>query len=116
MKLKNIMAALIVTATLLLTQSTFASAKAEVTGVVNINTATHEQLMLLPGIGDVKADAILAQRQVKPFASADDLLAVKGIGEKMLEKMNAFVVTQGATTIRSESVAVANQPVKTVAK
>ncbi len=53
-------------------------------GQVNINTATAEQIATeLKGIGDAKAQAIVAYRtQNGAFSSADDLAMVKGIGEK----------------------------------
>jgi competence ComEA-like helix-hairpin-helix protein len=68
--------------------------------VVNINTATPEQLAFLPGVGPVIAQRIVAAREssVGPFKSADDLLNVKGIGAKKLAAMKPHVVTSGATT------------------
>ncbi len=51
---------------------------------VNINSATLEELKTLTGIGEVKAQAIIDAR---PFTSLDDLLNVKGIGEKTLAKI-----------------------------
>jgi len=51
---------------------------------VDINTASQEQLETLIGIGAVKAQAIIDAR---PFSSVDDLLKVKGIGEKTLQKI-----------------------------
>jgi len=51
---------------------------------VNINSASLEKLKTLTGIGEVKAQAIIDAR---PFASLDDLLNVKGIGEKTLAKI-----------------------------
>jgi competence protein ComEA len=53
-------------------------------GPVNINTATAEQISTeLKGIGDSKAQAIVAYRTANgAFKSADDLTMVKGIGEK----------------------------------
>lgn len=55
--------------------------------VININTATVETLANLDGVGETKAQAIVAFRDEKgPFQSAEDLTLVKGIGERTLEK------------------------------
>ncbi len=56
---------------------------------VNINTAPHGQLMLLPGVGEVLADRILDAR---PFAEVDDLLQVHGIGDTTLDQLRPYVV------------------------
>ena len=54
---------------------------------VNLNTATIEQLTSLNGIGEAKAKAIVAYRQANgPFKSVDQLVDVKGIGLKVVEK------------------------------
>lgn len=76
-------------------------AKGAVSGVVNVNTATKAELMLLPWIGEAKATAIMAQRTQKPFATKEDLVAVKGIGDKLLAKIAPYVAVQGATTIQT---------------
>ncbi|WP_428610516.1 ComEA family DNA-binding protein [Sedimenticola sp.] len=57
---------------------------AALAGPVNINTATAEQIATeLKGVGDSKAQAIVAYRSEHgAFRSADDLVMVKGIGEK----------------------------------
>lgn len=54
---------------------------------VNINTADAAVIASsLKGIGQTKAEAIVAYREANgPFKAADDLLKVKGIGEKTLE-------------------------------
>lgn len=60
---------------------------------VNINTATVEQLTTLPGVGEAIARAIVDYRDNNgAFRSADDLLQVKGIGEKKLEGIRGMVV------------------------
>ncbi len=72
-------------------------------GVVNINTATAEQLELLPGVGPARAAAIVAHRkQHGPFERAEDLVAVSGIGNKALARMKSHVVTRGKTTAHLE--------------
>lgn len=72
----------------------------QMTGSVNINTATASELMMLPGIGKAKANAIIASRQATPFRSASDLAKIKGIGNKMLAKLQPYVVVDGATTAK----------------
>jgi competence protein ComEA len=59
---------------------------------VNINTATSEQLQLVPGIGPATAEKILQMRKsYGPFKSVDDLLAVRGLGQKRLDKMRKYL-------------------------
>jgi competence protein ComEA len=54
---------------------------------VNINTADAETLATLQGIGEKRAEAIIDYRSRHgPFVSVDDLVKVKGIGDKTLEK------------------------------
>ena len=59
---------------------------------MNINTASVSELMNLPGIGEVKAKAILAYREeIGGFKSIEELSAVDGIGEKTLEKIKQLI-------------------------
>jgi competence protein ComEA len=59
---------------------------------VNLNTATSEELQLVPGIGPVTAEKILQMRKsYGAFKSVDDLSAIRGIGPKRLEKMRKYV-------------------------
>ncbi len=68
-------------------------------GAVNINTATPEQLELLPGIGEARAKAVVAMRKKRGgFKSVDELTEVKGIGEAALERLRPFVRIEGKTT------------------
>ena len=62
-------------------------------GQINLNTATAEQLMELPGIGEAKAVSILEYRaKVGKFADIKELMNVSGIGEVIFEKIKDKVV------------------------
>jgi competence ComEA-like helix-hairpin-helix protein len=64
---------------------------------INLNTATSEELQLVPGIGPVTADKILQMRKsYGAFKSVDDLRAVRGIGPKRLEKMRKYLTVSKA--------------------
>jgi competence protein ComEA len=65
---------------------------AEVASVINLNKADVQTLAQLNGVGEKKAQAIIAYRESKGgFKSVDELLNVKGIGEKFLEKNRSFL-------------------------
>lgn len=60
---------------------------------ININRADALELQLLPSIGTVLADRILAHRREHgDFHSLDDLDAVKGIGPKTIQKISPYVI------------------------
>ncbi len=72
-------------------------------GKVNVNTATLQELQLLPGIGASRAQAMIeARKQRGGFERVEDLLEVKGIGERSLERMRPHVTLKGKTTARAE--------------
>ncbi|HVK37849.1 MAG TPA: helix-hairpin-helix domain-containing protein [Candidatus Kapabacteria bacterium] len=60
---------------------------------IDLNSATREQLETLPGIGAKTAEAIIERRRHIPFRRAEDLMEVKGIGEKKLAKIRPFLRT-----------------------
>jgi competence protein ComEA len=80
-----------------------AFAAEKLSGVVNVNTASAEQLTLLPGVGDARAREIIAARQKQGgFKRVEDLLAIKGIGEASLAKLRPYVSLSGETTLRAQ--------------
>jgi competence protein ComEA len=76
--------------------------KRELEGVVNLNTATPQQLDLLPGVGATAVKRIMEQRAKAPFTKLEDLSRVKGIGKKKLEKLRPYLAVSGPTTLREK--------------
>ena len=65
---------------------------------INLNTATKEELVALPGIGPAKAQAILDYRGSHgPFKSIEEVKDVKGIGAKRFEKLKGELTVVGAS-------------------
>lgn len=78
-------------------QGVFAAESTEVAAVhvVNINQAGAVELQGLPGIGPALAERIIAHREANgPFESVDQLTAVKGVGERKLEKIRGQLVLE----------------------
>jgi competence protein ComEA len=71
---------------------------------VDINTATVEQLEALKGVGPAKAKAIVEHRTKNgPFKSVDDLKAVKGFGDKSVDKLRSEISVGGAATASAKA-------------
>lgn len=61
-------------------------------GLVNINTATKDELMELPGIGEAKADSIIEYREKNGrFTSIEEIMNVSGIKENAFDKIKEFI-------------------------
>ena len=70
---------------------------------VNVNKADEDQLALLPRVGPALAARILEFREENgKFESPEDLMLVRGIGEKTMELLAPFVATSGETTLTSK--------------
>ena len=72
--------------------------KATLEGVVNINTASPEELRLLPGVGPARIRNILAYRHKHPFRTVEELARIKGIGRKMVRQLRLHLAVTGPTT------------------
>ena len=69
-------------------------------GKVNINQASATQIALLPRIGEKVAGRVLDYRKSHgPFARPEDLMEVKGIGEKLFTQLKPYVTLSGPTTL-----------------
>jgi competence protein ComEA len=67
---------------------------------VNINTADAAKLALLPRVGPAVADRILDYRkQNGPFKAVEDLMHVRGIGEKTYALIKPYVALSGETSL-----------------
>lgn len=62
--------------------------------LIDINTATQAELESLPGIGPAYAKAIIQRREQAKFRTIEELLEVRGIGEKRLENMRPLITVQ----------------------
>jgi competence protein ComEA len=76
------------------------AAPAGVSGLLNLNTASVEELTRLPGVGPSRAQAIVELRsKMNGFKSVEDIMRVRGIGRKTFRKLEPMLRLQGATTL-----------------
>ncbi len=74
------------------TQNNTNEYKAQDSNKVNINTASREELMTISGIGEAKADSIIAYRSENgSFSSIEDIKNVSGIGDGLFSKMKEYI-------------------------
>jgi len=79
------------------------TSRKEMTGKLNLNTATEDQLMLLPSVGPAKADRIVAWRKKNgAFRRTADLRRVKGFGYKTFKRLEPFLDIKGETTLAAK--------------
>lgn len=63
--------------------------------LININTASSEELQQIPGVGPSTAEKIIAYRTTHgKFSSVDELINISGIGAKTLEKMKGYITAR----------------------
>ena len=61
-------------------------------GKVNLNTATKEELMTIPGVGESKADSIVQYREeIGKFQTIEDIMNVSGIKEGLFQKIKDYI-------------------------
>ncbi len=72
--------------------------KANLEGVVNLNTASAEELRLIPGVGPARVRNILAYRKAHPFRTVDELARIKGIGRKTVRQWRLHLAVVGPST------------------
>lgn len=83
------------------TMSQYAEAKKpQISGKININTASPEQLRLLPSVGPKIAIRIVKFRTKRKFKTVADLRKVKGIGAKTFSKMKKYITVTSPTKVR----------------
>ena len=75
-------------------------AKKELTGKININTATEDQLMLLPTVGPAKAERVVTWRKKNNgFKRIADIRRVKGFGYKTFKRLEPYLDIKGDTML-----------------
>jgi len=77
--------------------------KPAIEGKLNINTATAEQIDMLPGMSKRKAAAVVEYRTKNgKFKTLEDLMKVPGIKQKKIDKIKDYVIFEGETTLKAK--------------
>jgi len=99
-KLKIISLILFCTAILFCSQTEQVTSATKVEGKLNINTATVQEFTLLPMIGPSKAAAVVTYREENgPFEAIEDLVKVKGIGRRTLQRLEPYLMLKGESNL-----------------
>jgi competence protein ComEA len=72
--------------------------KGQLEGVVNLNTASPDELGLIPGVGPARVRNILAYRKAHAFRTVDELARIKGIGRKTIRHWRTHLAVSGPST------------------
>ncbi|HPV14183.1 MAG TPA: helix-hairpin-helix domain-containing protein [Candidatus Cloacimonadota bacterium] len=75
------------------------SLQTDVIPIIDIRTATLEELILLPGIGEKRAQQIIEHRRHSPFQNVNEIMLIKGIGLKTYEKMRPLLLVFGSDAL-----------------
>jgi competence ComEA-like helix-hairpin-helix protein len=98
-----VLAALLLAAALPVLTAGGARAAETSKGKVNLNSADASQLALLPRVGPSLAQKILDfRKQNGAFKSAEDLMLVRGVGEKTFQLLKPYIAISGETTLREK--------------
>ena len=72
----------------------------QVSGVINLNQATAQQLDMLPGVGAKAAARIIEHRKKTPFSRPEEIVQVKGFGKKKYDRLKPHLAVSGPTNLR----------------
>ena len=67
-------------------------------GVLNLNSATLDQIDALPGVSPKLAAAVVAERAVRPFGRTEDVLRVQGMSKKRFERLRPLLAVSGPSS------------------